>query len=250
MVYASTDNQRPISKQLPLSFPFSLFRAGSVKGRKWAVDYYSNTGQRSKITGLYTGEWWRFGGKDGKECPHGQGSFTFNEKGEGSSTYEGSWVQGVWDGEGHVNHGDSYSYEGGWKANKKHGLGVWKLPGGDLYEGEFAEGMIHGKGTVQRTDGSSYSGEYSKNRMHGTGRQKFSNGNVYDGLYVNGKFHGIGAYTWADGHKYEGEFESGAKHGQGKLLNADGQVIKEGTWARNQSVKTGASASGTSPSAQ
>jgi len=41
----------------------------------------------------------------------------------------------------------------------------------------------------------------------------------YDGVWSRGEMHGIGTFTWPNGFCYQGPWFRGRRHGQGKILN-------------------------------
>lgn len=56
----------------------------------------------------------------------------------------------------------------------------------------------------------------------------------YDGYYVDGKKHGYGIFTSENGSRYEGNWENGKQHGIGRQFNANGELVKEGTWTNGR----------------
>jgi hypothetical protein len=102
------------------------------------------------------------------------------------SSYAGPCVNGLAEGEGRAS--GIATYEGGFKAGKKHGRGVKTWPTGDRYEGAFVDGVKEGQG------------KYTWGR--GPWR-----GEAFEGDYVNDKRHGEGAYRWPTGDVYRGPWK-------------------------------------------
>jgi len=92
-------------------------------------DYY--VGQVDVVTGL----------------PHGEGKYTW----AAGSMYKGSWRMGFKEGYGVYEEEDGYEYRGGWKKSEKCGFGVEKgttLDGRTYsHEGGFSRNQRHGVGT-------------------------------------------------------------------------------------------------------
>jgi hypothetical protein len=102
------------------------------------------------------------------------------------SSYAGPCLNGLAGGEGRAS--GIATYEGGFKAGRKHGYGVKAWPNGDRYEGSFADGKKEGQG------------KYSWGR--GPWR-----GETYEGGYVDDKRHGEGIYRWPTGDVYRGPWK-------------------------------------------
>ena len=101
-------------------------------------------------------------------------------------TYAGPCVQGLAEGYGWAR--GKASYEGGFRAGKKHGRGVKTWPNGDRYEGEFVEDRKEGAGTYI------------------WGRGPWA-GERYDGAFLGDRRHGEGTYRWPTGDVYTGPWE-------------------------------------------
>jgi hypothetical protein len=99
------------------------------------------------------------------------------------SSYSGPCVNGLAEGEGHAS--GIATYEGGFKAGRKHRYGVKAWPNGDRYEGMFVDGRKQGQG------------------KYAWGRGPWR-GETYEGGYVDDKRHGEGTYRWPTGDVYRG----------------------------------------------
>jgi len=102
------------------------------------------------------------------------------------SSHAGPCLNGLAEGEGRAM--GIATYEGGFKAGKKHGYGVKSWPNGDRYEGTFVEGKKEGRGKF----------------FWGRGPWR---GETYDGGYANDKRDGEGIYRWPTGDVYRGPWQ-------------------------------------------
>lgn len=55
---------------------------------------------------------------------------------------------------------------------------------------------------------------------------------MYEGEFYDNMRDNQGILTFCDGKKYVGEFSNNNIHGYGILYGIEGQVIKEGQWAK------------------
>ena len=69
---------------------------------------------------------------------------------------------------------------GGFKKDKMHGDGAWKLASGDSGKGQFFDNKMNGIGHYIYADGvRQYKGELSAGKMHGYCVLTQSNGNTF-----------------------------------------------------------------------
>jgi hypothetical protein len=115
------------------------------------------------------------------------------------SVYEGTLVNGKYDGYGTYRSDNGETYEGEYKAGRRHGFGTYRWPSGDYYEGRYDNGVESGKGKYV----------FASDRR------------VYEGNFVNGKFHGYGVMTWENGYRYEGEFINGERQGYAQKVGGE-----------------------------
>ena len=84
----------------------------------WKDDEQEGEGKLKTSEGTsYEGQW-----KGG--AFHGQGTYVFQQSkytGGASSTYTGQWTEGKKDGKGKLTQYSGNSYDGDWKADKRHG---------------------------------------------------------------------------------------------------------------------------------
>ena len=73
-------------------------------------------------------------------------------------SYEGSFVDDLYEGYGVYKWPDGSIYKGNYKGGKFHGQGVWTGSIGRSYEGEYVEGLEEGFGILRLLDGSKYEG--------------------------------------------------------------------------------------------
>lgn len=108
-------------------------------------------------------------------------------------TYSGGCKDGLADGYGKVS--GAGSYDGYFRAGKKHGKGVKVMPNGDRYEGDFSDDYRHGKGFYVWGEKTPWAGDR------------------YEGDYQRDLRHGKGVYQWNSGDRYEGEWRDDLRLG-------------------------------------
>lgn len=101
-------------------------------------------------------------------------------------SYTGSCANGLAEGSGLAS--GTAEYHGGFRAGKKHGVGVKTWSNGDRYEGGFAEDKRQGAGVYifgrGPWAGERYEGEFSDDKRHGMGAYRWPSGDVYTGTWV------------------------------------------------------------------
>nr|XP_056722593.1 radial spoke head 10 homolog B-like [Euleptes europaea] len=156
----------------------------------------------------YVGQWFK-----GKR--HGKGTVYYNR--EGTSWYEGDFVNNVKSGWGIRCYKSGNMYEGQWERDVRHGEGRMRwLTTNQEYTGQWVDGTQHGFGThtwyLKRIPGSQYPlrneyvGDVVQGDRHGHGKFFFASGAMYDGEWVFNKKHGMGKLVFKNGRVYEGEF--------------------------------------------
>ncbi|XP_067912684.1 radial spoke head 10 homolog B isoform X2 [Heterodontus francisci] len=156
----------------------------------------------------YTGEWHQ-------AKRHGKGTINYNK--EGSSWYQGDWVNNVREGWGIRRYKSGNVYEGEWKNFQRHGEGTMSwISTNEEYAGQWENGIQHGFGThtwlLKRVPGSQYPqrnqyvGEFVMGTRQGHGKFFYANGAVYSGEWASNKKHGLGTFTFKNGRTFEGEF--------------------------------------------
>ena len=176
------------------------------------------------LTYIYTGEV-----SNGK--PNGNGTGVYPGNGTNyDGTYKGAWKDGNRNGYGTHEWTVGDKYEGNWLNDNKNGTGTYTWRNGDKYVGEWRNDLKHGTGTLTLADGSKYVGGFKDDLMDGTGTLTLPGGYKYEGGFKDGYMSGTGTYTWPDGSKYVGEWKNGQMHGKGALYNANGSIVRSGTW--------------------
>lgn len=127
------------------------------------------------------------------------------------------------------------SYEGEFRDNLKHGIGIFRYPDGTEYEGEWQEDQKHGRGVFTMSDGDKYEGEFRDDKINGYGVYSFACGDVYEGEYKDYQKHGQGTFRFASGTVYEGGWKEDKKHGKGTFRYASGEVF-EAEWEDDEPV--------------
>lgn len=86
----------------------------------------------------YEGQWQRF---DGVMKRHGVGIYT-----DGGATYDGHFVEDLYNGTGTYTAVDGSTYKGEWKNGLMSGHGVYSWPDGSVFEGTWENGKMEGPG--------------------------------------------------------------------------------------------------------
>ncbi|AVK76336.1 Morn repeat domain containing protein [Pandoravirus neocaledonia] len=156
----------------------------------------------------------------------------------------GRWTEGALV-HGTMAWGGDRVYEGEFKYNLFHGLGVLdanEKGSGTRYVGQWSRGRPDGHGTLvyERVHVDDpdpvpwqYVGDWDRGVQTGTGTKEWADGRHYAGEWHDGRPHGRGSLTYADGSRYDGEWHMGALHGHGKQFGPDGRLQRRGYWIRN-----------------
>lgn len=141
---------------------------------------------------------------------HGSGRMFKRDGQREVYSYDGSWYENEKHGEGEeVNEG--LQFKGSYHMGKKHGQGSLTSHAEDgwTYEGEFKQDHFHGLGMLSKSDGEKYNGEFKNGKRHGYGCSEQTDGSVYDGQWENDKPHGEGSMTDPDGNSAAGVWLNG-----------------------------------------
>ncbi|XP_069501740.1 radial spoke head 10 homolog B isoform X2 [Ambystoma mexicanum] len=158
----------------------------------------------------YIGQW-------NEKKRHGKGTIYYSE--DGTSWYEGNWVNNVKSGWGIRCYKSGNIYEGQWENNIRHGEGKMRwLTTNEEYTGTWVHGIQHGFGThtwfLKRIPGSQYPlrneyiGDFVDGARHGQGKFLYASGAIYEGEWNSNKKHGLGKFIFKNGRIYEGEFQN------------------------------------------
>jgi len=140
--------------------------------------------------------------------------------------YEGEFLHGMRHGKGRYEFKGEI-YDGEWKWDNRHGLGLLNCNDGTTIEGEWQNGKPHGLGKVVDKKGTVvYEGEFKDGKRHGLGRQVFESGDMYDGGWQQGRLHDRGVYYFTNGDRLYGMWQEGVYHGVGVFHYADGSISR------------------------
>ena len=113
---------------------------------------------------------------------------------------------------------------------EKEGKGAFTWANGAIYEGDWVQNQREGNGHYKWGNGDEYEGQWKNNTADGEGILKMSDGTVYTGGFVNGREEGKGILVTKDGTRFEGFFKQGEKDGPFVETNAEGKIIRQGTF--------------------
>ena len=124
---------------------------------------------------------------------------------EGLVTFEGDFVDGVYNGKGST-------YSGGVL----------------LYTGEYAGGLYNGKGSAYEGGKVCYTGDFVDGRYEGSGTSYYTGGaRKYTGAFAAGLFEGEGVEYREDGPmRYKGSFSAGLYEGDGVYYYSEDSFVK------------------------
>ncbi|TMW40273.1 hypothetical protein DOY81_014647, partial [Sarcophaga bullata] len=99
--------------------------------------------------------------------------------------YMGEWCDDMKWGEGKQYYDDGIYY-GGWKYNRRHGLGIKWYNNGDLYMGEWQADVHHGLAVLFYANGNRYEGNFACGFKNGEGTFYHNHtGQVQKGMWEN-----------------------------------------------------------------
>ena len=178
---------------------FGVYVGGGERGARyeggWRRDLRHGTGVESY--GNSSGDWFT--------CPLGN-----MHTGGARCFYDGTFVDGYYEGTGTFTCCDGRQYNGDWAHGKRHGFGrLVYLPkeqqysvarglDGEIFlqnaaqEGEFGRGLRLDDAYRLRV----YEGHFDKNKRMGLGRETLNRGEVREGNYVYGKLNGVVRITF------------------------------------------------------
>lgn len=150
------------------------------------------------------------------------------QENHGDSKYLGHFSVGKKDGIGYMKIGDKARFLGYWSQDIRNGFGIEHFENGDMYEGDFKENERTGIGRyMYKKSGYSYIGEFSDGKRHGFGRLEGEN-LLYIGNWHQNKREGIGYQRLTDGRAYFGYWKNDLRHGLGYEFGND--VEYKGNW--------------------
>jgi hypothetical protein len=171
------------------------------------------------LTSTYIGSW-----VNGLRTGYGTFSSRTTFPGE-VIQYEGGFKNGYYHGDGTATYmispnpmGYDYhvSYSGGWEAGQWSGRGRIKYASGTEYEGGINMGMKDGYGVMSLADGRRYEGGWKNDHKDGYCVEIDVNGQKYEGgIHGDNNIHGYGHKNWSDQTSYDGGWKDGRKYGYG-----------------------------------
>jgi len=130
---------------------------------------------------------------------------------------------------------EELSYEGTYLGPMKHGRGKLTMPT-YTYEGEFERNQKHGVGVLQWEDGRRFEGGFRHGKFHGAAVMIWPDKRKYVGHYEDDKKYGEGTFSWQDGRRYAGQWVAGKRQGIGTYTNAKGST-RRGTWSQDRPIQ-------------
>lgn len=159
------------------------------------------------------------------DCVNGKGTFQDSI----GNKYNGSFKNGIREGNGKMYYTSRNVYDGNWLNNVKNGKGKFTFIDGSEYNGDWKNDKYEGNGELKWASGHKYNGTWVNDKKSGYGTYTWPNGNTYTGDFLDGKYEGKGNFKYANGDTYVGNFKNEKFDGYGELKKADGKV-KKGNW--------------------
>lgn len=151
--------------------------------------------------------------------------------------YKGEWYQDQREGQGVLIVPDHSIYTGAFQYNRRAGFGIQTSPSG-RYEGDWLADVPHGFGNFTGVAGLEYVGEWNQGKRTGYGVGVTRSKSRYEGMWHDNKRSGFGEETRLDGSRYTGDWADNNREGQGVSTLPNGR-IHAGEWAFNAPLGAG-----------
>ena len=188
----------------------------------------------------------KYSGGVAKEVPHGSGKFEYSD----GSTYDGQWIDGVYDGDGVFTSSGGQQYVGKFARGKREGAGSVRWPEGWVWVGRWKDDKAVGVGEYIKPRSFSigsamaprYTGEFRDGNYSGTLALYSADGTVVKEMSGSLRslegLSGRGVLQWPSGEKYEGSFKDGLFDGEGRYTLP--KRVYEGVWSQGELNGSGA----------
>ena len=152
-----------------------------------------------------------------------------------SAAYHGGYVDGQREGFGSYYYKDgTLCYAGGWKNDKKDGLGVsFRNSDHALHVSNWTDGTPGDHVTLFDKNGNlRYSGKMVDGKKQGAGvTVNPEDGTIFVGKWEDGKPTGLGSSFDEEGNLlYYGEWKNGLRDGHGTEFDRSGGIVYDGAW--------------------
>lgn len=166
---AASEGPRPTLPRRPATRTWNA----TAKERNPLAACLTGPGRAGKAGELMTAKGCRYEGEVLAGRPHGWGKYFVRQNGKANGDwvleYEGSWIQGIREGEGTKIYPNGEEYHGDFVAGLRHGHGRYKFTSGDCYSGEWVDDQRTGHGTYFYSNGDVHVGNWMRDRKEGRG---------------------------------------------------------------------------------
>lgn len=152
--------------------------------------------------------------------------------------FEGTLVNGVIEGKGHMKFTNYDIYKGNWVSGKMEGEGTFLFYDSKCdrhvasYMGQFKNSKFNGTGKMNYSDGTVYYGQWKNGLREGEGQLYFHSGRIISGLWHNDILP-QGTCIEANGNRYVGQLSNECQYsGYGTLFLSNGSWA-QGVWEDN-----------------
>uniref|UniRef100_A0A7R9V367 MORN repeat-containing protein 3 n=1 Tax=Chlamydomonas euryale TaxID=1486919 RepID=A0A7R9V367_9CHLO len=147
----------------------------TAKERNPLASCLTGPGRAGKLGELLMDNGSRYEGEVLAGRPHGWGKFFSAKSGSLTLEYEGSYVQGVREGDGTRYYASGEQYTGDFVAGLRHGHGRFFFDAGNVYAGEWVNDRRTGHGTLFLANGDVFVGSWVRDQREGRGTLFFMN---------------------------------------------------------------------------